>query len=113
VGRSVLERRQANAVQPVASLGAGIRAAVPAEAWTCSDVVQHSFPRDYRVLLKTTPTPGAMPDTDRPATETVPVDGRSKPATNAKVVDFPHPVGPTTALNLPGCTARVKSRSAA
>src|SRR4051812_29684723 len=57
-------------------------------------------------------TPGVMPDTGRPATVTVPADGRSKPDTSVRVVDLPHPVGPTTAQNSPGWIVRSKSRSA-
>jgi hypothetical protein len=55
------------------------------------------------------PTPGVMPDTGRPSTSTAPVLARSRPETRLSVVDFPHPVGPTTAQNSPAAT--VKSRS--
>jgi hypothetical protein len=56
--------------------------------------------------------PGVMPSTGRPPTRTVPALGRSRPATMVNVVDLPHPVGPTTAQNLPGPITRSTSRSA-
>jgi hypothetical protein len=56
--------------------------------------------------------PAVMPSTVRPPTRTVPELGRSSPATMVSVVDLPHPVGPTTAQNLPAPTVMSMSRRA-
>jgi hypothetical protein len=56
--------------------------------------------------------PRVIPVTGDSATRTVPLVGRSRPDTNDSVVDFPHPVGPTTAQNCPGSTVRFTSLSA-
>src|SRR3954470_20235934 len=56
--------------------------------------------------------PRVMPVTGDSATRTMPLLGRSRPETNDRVVDFPHPVGPTTAQNCPGSTDRFTSLSA-
>src|SRR4051794_18984748 len=53
-----------------------------------------------------------MPTTGCPATRTVPSEAGSRPETSDKVVDLPHPVGPTMATNSPGATSRVTSRMA-
>src|ERR1700730_13823287 len=58
------------------------------------------------------PIPPAIPSTSWPPTRTVPAFGRSKPATIVRVVDLPHPVGPTTAENWPGSITRSTSRRA-
>ncbi len=56
--------------------------------------------------------PAVIPSTAWPPTRTVPVLGRSSPATIVSVVDLPHPLGPTTAQNLPAPTAILMSRKA-
>src|SRR5436305_8336419 len=56
--------------------------------------------------------PRVIPVTGESATRTVPPVGRSRPETNDSVVDFPQPVGPTTAQNCPGSTVRFTSFSA-
>src|SRR5467141_2948592 len=53
-----------------------------------------------------------MPRTGLPKTSTSPSLGGSSPEIRARVVDLPQPVGPTTAQNSPGWTARFRSRSA-
>ena len=55
--------------------------------------------------MKLVPRP--MPLTGWPPTDTVPALGRSRPATRVRVVDLPHPDGPTTAQNSPGSTVMV------
>src|SRR5207245_388853 len=47
-----------------------------------------------------------------PKTSTSPSLGGSSPEIRARVVDLPQPVGPTTAQNSPGRTARLRSCSA-
>src|SRR5712692_1989296 len=56
--------------------------------------------------------PSAMPFTGLPKTSTSPSLGGSSPEISARVVDLPHPVGPTTAQNSPGLTSRLRSRNA-
>src|SRR3954471_9877853 len=56
--------------------------------------------------------PRVIPVTGDSATRTVPLVGLSRPDTSDRVVDFPHPVGPTTAQNCPGSTVRFTSLSA-
>ena len=58
------------------------------------------------------PTPGVIPFTASPCTLTDPALGLSSPETSVRVVDFPHPVGPTIAQNSPGATWRDMSRIA-
>src|SRR5438477_2291984 len=53
-----------------------------------------------------------MPATGLPKTSTSPSLGGSRPEMRARVVDLPHPVGPTTAQNSPGSTRMSRSRSA-
>src|SRR6266852_1127075 len=53
-----------------------------------------------------------MPMTGLPSTSTSPSLGSSSPEIRARVVDLPQPVGPTTAQNSPGSTARLRSRKA-
>ena len=60
--------------------------------------------------MKLVPRP--MPVTGCPPTDTVPSLARSRPATRVRVVDLPHPDGPTTAQNSPGSTVMVTSRRA-
>ena len=48
----------------------------------------------------------------RPATVTVPVVGRSRPATRLSSVDFPLPDGPMTATTSPAATLMLTSASA-
>ena len=45
------------------------------------------------------------PEIAWPATETLPADGRSRPAIRPSSVDLPHPLGPVTARLLPGSTS--------
>src|SRR4030088_1851266 len=56
--------------------------------------------------------PSAIPLTGWLKTSTSPSLGGSRPEMRASVVDLPHPVGPTTAQNSPGCTAMSRSRRA-
>src|SRR5437660_2311649 len=53
--------------------------------------------------------PVAMPSTSWPPTRTDPALARARPDTSDKVVDLPHPVGPTIAQNCPGSTAKSTS----
>src|SRR5437764_15401709 len=53
-----------------------------------------------------------MPLTGSPITLTSPELGGARPVTRLSVVDFPHPVGPTTATNSPRSTLMLKLRSA-
>src|SRR5205823_12701530 len=53
-----------------------------------------------------------MPLTGAPMTLTSPELGGARPVTRLRVVDFPHPVGPTTATNSPRSTVMLKLRSA-
>ncbi len=73
-----------------------------------STVFQGSRASDWNMKL----TPLVIPCTRRPPTQTSPADGVSSPATSASVVDFPQPVGPTTAQNCPGSTTKFTSRTA-
>jgi hypothetical protein len=56
--------------------------------------------------------PLSIPSITCPPTRMVPALGRSSPETNDRVVDFPHPVGPTIAQNCPGSITRSTSRIA-
>src|ERR1700682_4779681 len=56
--------------------------------------------------------PSPMPVTGLPNTSTSPSLAGSSPEIRASVVDLPQPVGPTTAQNSPGSTARSRSCSA-
>src|ERR1700722_2556339 len=55
---------------------------------------------------------GGAPTIERPAMGTVPASGASSPATMRSVVDFPHPLGPTTTTSSPRATASVNERRA-
>src|SRR3989442_10580237 len=55
---------------------------------------------------------GSVPCTGLPSISTAPALGSASPVMRLSVVDFPHPVGPTTAQNSPGCTRIEKSRRA-
>lgn len=57
------------------------------------------------------PPPVAGPGcvTGRPPARTVPCVGWAKPAMRFRIVDFPHPLGPTRETNSPLCTVRLKS----
>jgi hypothetical protein len=57
----------------------------------------------------TKPTSRPMPSTSAPWTATDPSLARSSPDTRVSVVDFPHPLGPTTAQNWPASTVRSTS----
>src|SRR2546430_12355691 len=52
------------------------------------------------------------PRTGSPRTRTSPTLGGSSPEMSDRVVDLPHPVGPTTAQNSPAPTVMSRSRSA-
>src|SRR5205823_13279866 len=61
---------------------------------------------------KTNPVLVSTPRTGCPWTTVSPDDASSRPETSVRVVDLPHPVGPTTAQNWPSSTASDKSLSA-
>jgi hypothetical protein len=53
--------------------------------------------------------PVAIPSTSWPPTRTDPALGRARPETSDRVVDLPHPVGPTIAQNCPGSMSKSTS----
>ena len=63
-------------------------------------------------LWKTNPTRRSTPVTGFPSRNTSPELGGASPEMSESVVDFPHPVGPTTAQNSPARTIKSTSRMA-
>src|SRR5215831_6763881 len=55
---------------------------------------------------------GGRSFTTRPPIEMVPEVTSSSPAIDRSAVDFPHPDGPTSTMNSPSFTARLRSSSA-
>jgi hypothetical protein len=55
---------------------------------------------------------GGRSVTSRPLSQTLPVVGRMKPANALSAVDFPDPLGPSSATVSPATTRRLKSISA-
>ena len=53
------------------------------------------------------PTRKARAATSRPPTMTTPVDGCTSPLTSRRMVDLPHPEGPTSATNSPSAIRSV------
>src|SRR5665811_1701103 len=85
---------------------------IPRKSGPADTLSSTDFQGKIASCWKTNPVPVSIPETGLPSTNASPEEGDSRPEINVRVVDLPHPVGPTTAQNCPSSTVRLMSCSA-